>query len=54
MAPLLAGGIGWDMGERALFWLVPGLLFIFFKTGLNVWGILVEINRQDSIHSIKS
>lgn len=44
--PVLIGGcLCWEQGEGSVVWLVPGLLLIFLKAGLNAWGLLVEINR---------
>jgi hypothetical protein len=32
-------------GEKGLYWMVPAIIFSFFKAILDAWVLLVEINR---------
>jgi hypothetical protein len=32
-------------GEKGLYWMVPAIIFSFFKAVLDAWVLLVEINR---------
>jgi hypothetical protein len=43
--PIIVAGVSLIAGAGGLYWLVPGLVFVFISTTVRAWVLLVEVMR---------